>query len=156
VDGEAFPSWFGTGSEDYFGYAWCSTELFTHAFHAQPLAEGPGNANYSSVNRWHIADNIPFQQSYRMAIENYGGDKDYAAVAYWYQAPGGTDFFEDTLALREMHQPRPAYKIPDALEGETLKILAHEIAAVGPQDLSGFTGAEWSSATLRKYICVCG
>ena len=23
VDGEAFPSHFGTGSEDYFGYAWC-------------------------------------------------------------------------------------------------------------------------------------
>ena len=23
VDGEKFPSTFGTGSEDYFGYAWC-------------------------------------------------------------------------------------------------------------------------------------
>ena len=28
VDGEKFPSTFGTGSEDYFGYAWCNPTLF--------------------------------------------------------------------------------------------------------------------------------
>ena len=28
VDGEKFPSTFGTGSEDYFGYAWCDPHLF--------------------------------------------------------------------------------------------------------------------------------
>ena len=26
VDGEKFPSWFGTGSEDYYGYAWSDPE----------------------------------------------------------------------------------------------------------------------------------
>src|SRR5690606_2236416 len=28
VDGETFPSHFGTGTEDYYGYAWCSNEKF--------------------------------------------------------------------------------------------------------------------------------
>ena len=28
VDGEKFPSTIGTGSEDYFGYAWCNPHLF--------------------------------------------------------------------------------------------------------------------------------
>ena len=27
VDGEKFPSTIGTGSEDYFGYAWCNPTL---------------------------------------------------------------------------------------------------------------------------------
>ena len=35
VDGESFPSLFGTGTEDYFGYAWSQTETFAHAYHAQ-------------------------------------------------------------------------------------------------------------------------
>lgn len=143
VDGEKFPSWFGTGSEDYFGYAWCCNQPFTHALHNQPLCEGPGNANYTSVNRWHIADNIPFQKSYRMTIENYGQDKDYAAVAYWYQAPGGTHFFSDELPDRELHQPLAEYRIPGALEGERLEIVGRQMAEVGPQDMGGFNG-RWS------------
>ena len=40
VDGEAFPSLFGTGTEDYFGYAWSTTETFAHAYHAQTRAPG--------------------------------------------------------------------------------------------------------------------
>jgi hypothetical protein len=40
VDGEKFPSTFGTGSEDYFGYAWCCSQLFQHAYHNQTHNEG--------------------------------------------------------------------------------------------------------------------
>ncbi|MGL6196987.1 MAG: DUF2961 domain-containing protein, partial [Thermoguttaceae bacterium] len=32
VDGEEFPSHFGTGTEDYYGYAWSSTDFFEHPF----------------------------------------------------------------------------------------------------------------------------
>ena len=42
VDGESFPSHFGTGTEDYYGYAWCCNERFTHAYHNQPRCDGPG------------------------------------------------------------------------------------------------------------------
>ena len=33
VDGEAFPSSFGTGSEDYYGYSFGRQEPFSHPFH---------------------------------------------------------------------------------------------------------------------------
>ncbi len=67
VDGEPFPSTFGTGSEDYFGYAWCDPTLFEHAFHNQTLCES-NNAGHVSLNRWQIADSIPFQASFARSI----------------------------------------------------------------------------------------
>lgn len=93
VDGERFPSTFGTGTEDYFGYAWCSTALFTNAYHNQTLCEGPGNKNYTSVNRWQITDNVPFQKSIKVTIENYARNKDYAATVYWYATLDQRDTF---------------------------------------------------------------
>ena len=36
VDGEKFPSTFGTGSEDYFGYAWGCPSLFQKPSTANP------------------------------------------------------------------------------------------------------------------------
>ena len=40
VDGEKFPSIFGTGTEDYYGYSWGGrhTNFYEHPFHAQPRA----------------------------------------------------------------------------------------------------------------------
>jgi len=140
VDGESFPSTFGTGSEDYFGYAWCGTELFQHAFHNQTLCEGPGNGNYTSVNRWHIADNIPFQKSFKATIENYGNDKDYSCVTYWYAGLDQKDSFKPVNTKdRVIHEPRKPFRIEGAIEGESLKILAKsDDMEADVQDLSGF------------------
>ena len=44
VDGEKFPSTFGTGSEDYFGYAWGNPHLFQKPYHCpddDPEQPGP-------------------------------------------------------------------------------------------------------------------
>ena len=106
VDGESFPSTFGTGSEDYFGYAWCDTALFTNCYHNQTLCEGPGNANYTSVNRFQIADNVPFQKSIKVTIENYAQNKDYAATVYWYADLAQKDTFAPVP--RNKRTPRPA------------------------------------------------
>ena len=42
VDGETFPSWFGTGSEDYYGYAWSDPKPFQHPYHNQTRCDGAG------------------------------------------------------------------------------------------------------------------
>jgi hypothetical protein len=94
VDGEKFPSTYGTGSEDYFGYAWSDGALFEAAYHCQPLSEN--NAGHISVARWHIVDNIPFQKSFEGCIEKYWADvrpTQYACVAYWYLNDAGTDAY---------------------------------------------------------------
>jgi hypothetical protein len=99
IDGEPFPSTFGTGSEDYFGYAWCSNHLFNRAYHNQTVSvENNGCANkapadsggHISNNRFHITDNVPFHESFEGAIEKYFSNDRltrYACVAYWYQSP---------------------------------------------------------------------
>ena len=95
VDGETFPSHFGTGTEDYYGYAWCSNERFVHAYHNQPRCDGPGNYGNTSVNRFHILDDIPFTRSFKFDMENWHSnptcDTTRAAVSYWYARPGCWD-----------------------------------------------------------------
>jgi len=96
VDGEKFPSTFGTGSEDYFGFAWSSGNPFHESLHGQPVNEG--NQGHASLYRWHIADNIPFQQSFEGNIEKYFPNSRptlYDAVAFWYLAPGGKDPYKE-------------------------------------------------------------
>lgn len=122
VDDDTFPSFFGTGSEDYFGYAWCSPELFTHAYHAQPNVTGPGSFGYTSVNRFHIIDDIPFDRHLRFYIEKWAsGPRQYYTTCYWYSAPGAKDWYTP-VAYRDrrvMDLPRP-YEVEGALEGEDL------------------------------------
>jgi hypothetical protein len=96
VDGEKYPSTFGTGSEDYFGYAWCDPHLFQRPFHSQTMTMG--NKGHQSVLRWHLADSIPFQTSFEGCIEKYYRTEEkgtlYAATVCWYLAPGGVDPYE--------------------------------------------------------------
>ena len=148
VDGEKFPSTIGTGSEDYFGYAWCDPGLFQNAFHNQTRNDG-NNKGHVSVNRWHLADNIPFQKSFEAAIEKYYANQRptlYSAVAYWYQAPGSKDAYgpvplpERTGYWTNVETP----KVKGAIEGERLKILSRTAGNPQEQDLTGFSG-QWSN-----------
>jgi hypothetical protein len=93
VDGEKFPSTFGTGSEDYFGYAWGQPGLFQNAYHNQTFNHTDNKGNIS-VNRWHITDNVPFMASFEADIEKYFTNNRptlYSAVSYWYQTAGQSD-----------------------------------------------------------------
>lgn len=150
VNGEKFPSTFGTGSEDYFGYAWSSPDLFFHALHNQPHNDG-GSRGHISVNRWHISDNVPFQQSFEAAIEKYYKNEKptlYAATVYWYQAAGQQDGYGPLpLAERTGWYVAPAVsKVAGALEGEALKVLERTGGNAGPQEMSGHEG-DWSDQT---------
>ncbi len=97
VDGETFPSHFGTGTEDYFGYAWGHPALFTHAYHAQPRCDKPSPAGRrTSLNRFHILDRIPFTKDFRFDMELWHWKKcrvNMSVVDYWYARPGATDGF---------------------------------------------------------------
>jgi len=147
VDGETFPSHFGTGTEDYYGYAWCSPARFVHAYHNQPRCDGPGNYGNTSVNRFHIIDDIPFTKSFKFDIENWHwAEKTYtnrAAVSYWYARPGGKHFFKpiarDDVKLEDMPKP-VVYKVKGCQEGEKLKIV--EKTGQGRTEIQDLTGFE--------------
>ena len=100
VDGEKMPSWFGTGSEDYFGFSWGTPGYFSKAYHTQALAPpgtlyAPGNR---ALNRFQIADNVPFQASFEGCIEKWFYTNDtvttYGIMPYWYLASGGKDDYK--------------------------------------------------------------
>ena len=94
VDGEAFPSLFGTGTEDYFGFAWSTPETFAHAYHAQTRAPGDGFGGLFSMNRFLVIDPVPFARSLRFDLEIWHwSDTAIAADAllYWYARPGARD-----------------------------------------------------------------
>jgi hypothetical protein len=126
VDGESFPSTFGTGTEDYYGYAWCSPELFTRPYHAQPRCDGPANFGHSSVNRFHIVDPIPYRRAIRFDMERWHWEDvpaTYARVAYWYAKPGGTTpkpIDRRLLAPPKLDPPKP---VEGAIEGENLDVV---------------------------------
>lgn len=87
VDGELFPSSFGTGSEDYYGYAFGRPEPFSHPFLAQPV--GKGNTDWGmTVNMRHRSlDAIPFYNSIQADIELWHWASvtiNYALTTYWY------------------------------------------------------------------------
>src|SRR5204863_4647944 len=69
VDGEKFPSHFGTGSEDYFGDAW-GIRYFENPSHGHPQREVE---RMQGCYRWHLGDSIPFYKNFKMVIENYAG-----------------------------------------------------------------------------------
>ena len=126
VDGETFPSHFGTGTEDYYGYAWCWPALFTHAYHTQPRCDGPGNYGRTSVNRFHILDHIPFTKDFKFDMELWHWHEtckvNMAVIAYWYARPGASDALQaDPRRGRHRAAPMPEYVVPrvaGAIEGE--------------------------------------
>jgi hypothetical protein len=114
VDGEKFPSTYGTGSEDYFGYAWCRPELFERPYHCQTMTEH--NQGHQSVLRWHVVDNVPFQKSFEGCLEKYdpsGPDLKYANTVFWYLSPNGVDPYEAVLASE-----RDGYYNPPTADAE--------------------------------------
>lgn len=94
------PSFFGTGSEDYFNYSWSEPDHYWHAYFAQPRCDGPWNRGFVSNNRFHILDDIPFykhidffmEMIHHQVVDGYS----YARISYYYARPGS---YNDQMPL---------------------------------------------------------
>jgi hypothetical protein len=123
-DGE-WPTYCGTGTEDYFGGAWAFEVSpgeygdYTTPFLGMPQVIRPGNMHHSQprfgLYRWHVMDPIHFQTDLRVTMQALGWrakqagqerylplQDDIASLAVWYQA--------------EPHAPFPALPGWDRLE----------------------------------------
>jgi hypothetical protein len=106
VDGETFPSSFGTGTEDYYGYAWGgrSMEFSNHPFIGQPDASGDGRPGYVVNLRYRSLDAIPFSKSLEMDMEMWHWQPtyiNYAPVCFYYLKPGGKTSISHDIAGTE-------------------------------------------------------
>lgn len=136
IDGEKMPSTFGTGSEDYFGYAWCNPNLFERPYHGQNMTQS--NSGHQTLFRWQVVDNIPFQQSFDGYIEYYHGKPtEYAALVCWYLAPGGDDPYELKADVN-----RDSYYATFKRVKGGFEITGYPGGHLDTQDMKRFTNAE--------------
>lgn len=96
IDGEGFPSQIGTGTEDYYGYAFGERLLFYAPFHSQNRTPaGPAWLGTTVNTRIRSLDAIPFKKSLNLDLEIWTHDSsgsvqkyvDYAVATYWYGFP---------------------------------------------------------------------
>jgi hypothetical protein len=109
IDGEAKPSIWGTGTEDYFLSAWGLKTTTTPYFGVPYFDQWGIVGGHTSAYRWHIADPLVFNTGIKVTMEHFGWispdenpdhkamswnerQDDYASVAFWYQT--GTSTFE--------------------------------------------------------------
>lgn len=157
IDGEAFPSHLGTGTEDYYGYAWGMVRFFNSPFISQPQNDAPkGWRGFTTTSRVRMLDRIPLRTSLKFDMEishHVETVLDYAVGTFWYARPGAThnrppqttDAALPLATLPGLGATRPALKLPGALEGEALEIIARTPGIVaGVQDLRDL-GNGWSA-----------
>ncbi len=139
VDGEKFPSTFGTGSEDYFGYAWGNPHLFEKPYHAQTMTQG--NQGHQSLLRWHIVDDVPFENSFEGCIEKYYKNERgtlYACSVRWYLAPDGADPYDSVpVDQRDGYYTRPQLTVAG------FKILNEPHGDPQLQNMEPFGSGKW-------------
>jgi len=106
IDGDTeFPSYCTTGTEDYFGGAWCFWDNYSAPFLGYQDMMNLGlfgekrpfndHGNRHSMYRFHIMDPIRFEKDFKATIQAIGWREgwrylplcdDIASVAYWYQS----------------------------------------------------------------------
>jgi hypothetical protein len=87
LDSTSEPTWRGTGTEDYFGFAWCSTKTFDHPLRGQSSVTQSGAERTSSMHRYHVLDRLPFHSFASFKTEAWGlaeGAMDYESLVLYY------------------------------------------------------------------------
>ncbi|GAB6118972.1 glycoside hydrolase family 172 protein [Dysgonomonas termitidis] len=129
VDGDTFPSHFGTGTEDYYNSSWAPVVPFHTPFGGAPRADLDSSHGYNAFFRTRNLDGIPFREKFKFDIEMIGwqrGYSDYATTIYWYgdfnaRAIGTSGIEEAARKLVPVPEDPANYKIPESIEFEALK-----------------------------------
>lgn len=121
IDGEAKPSIWGTGTEDYFLSAWGLKKTSTPYFGVPYFDEWGIVGGHTSAYRWHLNDPLVFNTAIKVTLEHFGWiapdenpdykstswnerEDDYASVAFWYQT-GRPTFAARAPDARERRLP---------------------------------------------------
>ncbi|MCL2097112.1 MAG: DUF2961 domain-containing protein [Oscillospiraceae bacterium] len=96
IDGDGeYPTYCGTGTEDYFGGAWCFGDTYSTPFLGYPFWKKDGNEiPKHGLYRFHVLDPIRFERDIKVTIQALGWypngkyeplTDDIASTVYWYQ-----------------------------------------------------------------------
>jgi hypothetical protein len=152
IDNDTFPSFFGTGSEDYFNYSWSAEHFFSYPYCGQPRNDGPGNRGYVSNFRWHISDDLPFNTdiAFYMELRHHGvvPNFSYGRIVYAYALPGFVDDYmpiskEDVRMIPYLDWKPLAY-----LGSRGYTFLQAEDVVVGKSRTNIVNGKFWSEGKI--------
>ncbi|WP_257282840.1 glycoside hydrolase family 172 protein [Endozoicomonas sp. SESOKO1] len=122
IDGETFPSHFGTGTEDYYSYAWVGCATFAQPFLGQPIAQGNRGIGLTVNNRWRALDVMTFNKSLKLDMELWhwagSGNVDYAPTTFWY----GTAESKASLVNNPHQGVKTPVRFNERIEAEAFKI----------------------------------
>lgn len=93
VDGETFPSFLGTGMEDYYDFSFAPRGLMQTPFANQVRVDQPMTQGNNVLTRTRNLDGIPFSKSLDFDFELISWKPAkliYAATTYWYAFSGAT------------------------------------------------------------------
>lgn len=131
VDGEGFPSHFGTGSEDFIGCAWGFPRVLSSPLVSVALRDGASRLMYdrrTTVSRMRGLDGIPFRTRLVADIEwipaRAGGVASLAATSFWYAPAGVSRAVGATDVARMPPSPLPPNFAPieGLVEAESLAV----------------------------------
>lgn len=91
VDNESFPSFLGTGMEDYYDFSFAPRGLMQTPFANQVRVDQPMTQGHNVLTRTRNLDGIPFARSLDFNFELISWQPTrltYATTSYWYAFPG--------------------------------------------------------------------
>ena len=156
VDGEKSPSVSGRGLDVYFG-AWANN-YFSKAYHAHSLIDrSMVQREHESLNRWHIADDIPFQQSLEIGFRKHSQPSDsvlYTATLFWYQYDGENQGSSDIPLDERLDYPRVLSDlgITNCTEGEDLDVRGCSGGEVSGLYVEGLHTGGWSGMRGKEQL----
>jgi hypothetical protein len=153
VDDDVFPSFFGTGSEDYYNYSWSSADIFSYPYCGQPRNDGPGNRGYVANFRWHILDDIPFYRNmaFYMELLHHGvvPRTSYGRIVYYYALPVTIDDFQQ-ISMSDIRDLPYYVWSPEPLKGSAGNrfVSAEEHLARRNKNVTIEEGKIWSGGRI--------
>lgn len=156
VDDNPVPVFFGTGSEDYFNYAWSSPDLFDYSYCGQPRNDGPGTKGFVTNYRWHIIDNIPFKNQFAFYMELLSHEPvpgfSYARIIYHYGLRGMHDD-NDRISkgdVRLLKLPEKWFPVGKKGSANSLFYQAEDIVS-GNKNTAFISGRIWAGGQLLEW-----
>ncbi len=150
VDGEKFPSHLGTGTEDYYGYAWGMADYFSSPFMSMPRRESTGKDNwrgYTTTSRIRLLDGIPAEKSLKFDMEIWHWDDckvGYNVATFWYGRPGAHGNIAPAPELAAATLPTVLLRMPGAIECEAMRVVKSSPQLKHETQQGGLPEGSWS------------
>lgn len=154
VDGEAFPSHFGTGTEDYYNYSFAPRSNLQTPFANLTRVDQAATQGHNVMSRTRNLDGIPFRSALYFDLELISWAPTrliYAATSRWYAFPGGAsnvalnpaDATAYIPTLADAQAPAPAF--PGVLDAELASVTGSSAGLVREtQNMQVFGVDLWS------------